>query len=161
MPPRTTNGEFGLRQASFAKIFGEGVFHARIYTQSRMRLASENYTGLRIVPNMPTPYTRDMGLRVREMRLARGWTQDDLADHAGLRQATISKVESRPDKTEFATLVKIAEAFGVQVGDLVEGIPGSGDLKRLGQLYLLLSPEDQISVTRHVEALAPRPESAA
>lgn len=54
-------------------------------------------------------------LRVRELRNKRGWTQQQLAERAGVRRATISELESGrvPERVKLATLEKIARALGV------------------------------------------------
>lgn len=78
----------------------------------------------------------------------------ELAETAGLRQATISKLESRPEKSELATLVKVAEAFGVSVSDLIEGMPNEISIQSLTENFMRLSEEDQRAVTRQIEALA-------
>ena len=59
-------------------------------------------------------------LNIRELREKKGWTQQELADKAGLYQATISNLESgRSRRIEFDKLDAIAEALGVQPGDLI------------------------------------------
>lgn len=78
----------------------------------------------------------------------------ELAETAGLRQATISKLESRPEKSELATLVKVAEAFGVSVSDLIEGMTNEISIQSLTENFMRLSEEDQRAVTRQIEALA-------
>ena len=55
-----------------------------------------------------------IGERIRELRVARKWTQNDLADKLGLDRTTISKWErqggSEPD---VATINKLADIFDV------------------------------------------------
>lgn len=126
-----------------------------------MNDAIEFYTRARIVADEVIPYDWCMRLRVRELRQAKGWSQQRLADEAGLRQATISKVESHPDKTEIVTLVQIAEGLGCHVGDLVEGLPKENDLRSIAEMYLRLPQDDKAAVARHMEGLAARSESAA
>ena len=59
-------------------------------------------------------------LRVLELRTAKGWSQSDLAEHAGgIRQATISDYESgRVNRPDLRILERIADALGVDVGYL-------------------------------------------
>ena len=60
-------------------------------------------------------------LRVRELREAKGWTQEELARRAETRQATISDYEpgatNRPD---LDILDRVARALGVEPGALFE-----------------------------------------
>lgn len=119
--------------------------------------SSENYTGLRIDPLFGLAYRSNMDLKVRELRKARGWSQAEMAEHCGLRQATISKVESRPEKTELETLLKIVTGLGCSFGDLFEGLPQQTDMRELSINFLRLTADDRSSITRQVEALAEKP----
>lgn len=132
-----------------------------MYTQSRISRSSKNYTQLRIAELHAKAYHFGMVLRVRQLREARGWTQMELAERAGLRQATISKVESRPEKTELATLIKIATAFEMQVGDLVTGLPGIPDLEAITKDYLRLDLDEKVAISKQLRALSALKDSAA
>lgn len=55
---------------------------------------------------------------VRRLRQARGWTQTELAFHAGLAPSVISQIENGKRSPNASTLDKLAKAFGVNVGDL-------------------------------------------
>jgi transcriptional regulator with XRE-family HTH domain len=60
------------------------------------------------------------GKKVREFRLDRGWSQDQLAEVAGVATRTVQRVEK--DQTrDGETLMAIAAAFGVTVKDLCTG----------------------------------------
>lgn len=59
-------------------------------------------------------------LRVRELREARGWTQVELAERAGLRRPTISAIENEQTKgVDFDVLERLANALGVDPGFLI------------------------------------------
>lgn len=60
-------------------------------------------------------------LRVRELREAKGWTQAQLAEAAGIaRVPTISDYESgRIQRPDLETLDRIAKALGVDPGFLL------------------------------------------
>lgn len=49
---------------------------------------------------------------IREARRQRGWSQETLAEHAGLSRPTIARVEAGNDIST-ATLAKVAEALGL------------------------------------------------
>lgn len=61
-----------------------------------------------------------VGDKVRELRKARGWLQQDLADRAGVSMQTVSNLETRRHVPETATLAKIARALGVPLGELFD-----------------------------------------
>jgi transcriptional regulator with XRE-family HTH domain len=60
-------------------------------------------------------------LRLRELREDEGLSQQALADRAGVRQATISELESGAAQgAKFETLARLAGALGVEPADLFE-----------------------------------------
>lgn len=59
-------------------------------------------------------------LRVKELREAEGWTQDQLAKISGVNQGTISKIErNKTGGIEFDNLERLARAFNVKAAYLV------------------------------------------
>lgn len=54
---------------------------------------------------------------LRQIRLQKGWSQQDLADKAGIGQDTISGIESGRREPHPSTLRKLAAALGVQVAE--------------------------------------------
>lgn len=63
-------------------------------------------------------------LRVRELREAKGLTQAQLGEKAGIRAATISRIEGgRVSGVEFATLEKLARALDVDPALLIAKTP--------------------------------------
>ncbi len=80
---------------------------------------------------------RTLAEQIREIRLARGWTQSDLARAAGKVQETISQLEN-PDYGSYTmkTLQRLAEAFDVTL--TVRFDPFSDLIHRITHL----SPED-------------------
>ncbi len=58
-------------------------------------------------------------LRVKELRTARGWSQEELSRRADVRQATISDMENGKAKSvDLALLERLAGAFEVDAGYL-------------------------------------------
>ncbi|PIV39700.1 MAG: DNA-binding protein [Candidatus Omnitrophica bacterium CG02_land_8_20_14_3_00__42_8] len=58
--------------------------------------------------------------RVKELRKQKGWTQQKLAENAGLAFNTITKIEqSLAEHPNLKTLLKLADAFGVSLDELV------------------------------------------
>jgi transcriptional regulator with XRE-family HTH domain len=61
-----------------------------------------------------------VALRVRELRLAHGWSQHQLAAEAGLSADGVSRIE-RGDRTpRLGTLEEIAIALGISLPQLVD-----------------------------------------
>lgn len=55
---------------------------------------------------------------IRKMRLRLGWTQVQLGEIVGVRQATISRIESNAKKTSWGLLQKILIALNVDINDI-------------------------------------------
>lgn len=60
---------------------------------------------------------------LKELRLERGWSQEDLSRHSTLHTTAISKLECRERAPSFKTVVILARALQVPAGRLFEGIP--------------------------------------
>lgn len=59
-------------------------------------------------------------LRIREVREERGFSQEQLANLAGVRQATVSELERRRGgRVDLDVVEKLAAALGVEPGDLI------------------------------------------
>ncbi|MGN6758259.1 MAG: helix-turn-helix domain-containing protein [Thermomicrobiales bacterium] len=55
-----------------------------------------------------------LGVCIRELRDARGWTQEELGERAGVPQTTVSSLESgRVTRTSDANMAGLAQALGV------------------------------------------------
>jgi transcriptional regulator with XRE-family HTH domain len=63
------------------------------------------------------------GKKVRELRLAKGWTQEELAERTGLHSTYIGGVERGERNLGFDNLVKIARALGKPPAALFSDIP--------------------------------------
>ena len=65
-----------------------------------------------------------IGRRVREERTRRSWTQEQLAEKAETHLSFIGQLERGVKKPSLVTIKKLANAFGVKAGDLLdEGAP--------------------------------------
>ena len=67
-------------------------------------------------------HRRLLGDTVRIKRKNSGFSQEKLAERAGLSTVFISRVERGVESPSLDSLVKIAKALGVRVRDLVEDI---------------------------------------
>lgn len=59
---------------------------------------------------------RMAGDMVRKARLARGWTQSELAGRMNVRQATVSKLESGEPATRLEVLFDALAALNLELG---------------------------------------------
>ena len=64
-----------------------------------------------------------ISIRLKELRKARGWSQVELAERAGIRQGTISAIEKGETKgIDFATLEALADVFEVDPAVLLKRV---------------------------------------
>jgi transcriptional regulator with XRE-family HTH domain len=76
------------------------------------------------------PFYRRLGERLKALRKAKGWTQQELADKAGLTPAFLSYLENGSRSGSLESLLKLAEALGTEPELLLAGkpsIPGKGN----------------------------------
>lgn len=64
---------------------------------------------------------RMAGALIRKARLARGWTQQELAERMNVRQATVSKLESGVPATRLAVLFDALAALGLELVSTTRG----------------------------------------
>jgi len=60
-----------------------------------------------------------VGKRIRALRLKRGWTQQILADHAGIERSHLARLEAGKREAGLLMLEKISEALEVAAADLL------------------------------------------
>ncbi|MEI7291016.1 MULTISPECIES: helix-turn-helix domain-containing protein [Paraburkholderia] len=63
----------------------------------------------------------DFGATVRRLREAHAWSQERLAEHAGLNRTYIGEIERGTAIASIVTVEKLALAFGVGVAELLAG----------------------------------------
>lgn len=72
---------------------------------------------------MPTrashPILTKVGARLRKVRAAKGWSQEQLAFAAGMDRSYVGGLERGEFNVSLVALAKLAEALGVEVGALV------------------------------------------
>jgi transcriptional regulator with XRE-family HTH domain len=60
------------------------------------------------------------GKRVRDLREAKGWSQEELAERAGLHSVQISHVENGRNEPKLRTILWLAKAFGMTASELLK-----------------------------------------
>lgn len=63
---------------------------------------------------------RRVGLAVQRHRKAKGWSQEELADQAGLHRTYVSGVERGVRNPTVTVLEKLAGALSARIGDLTD-----------------------------------------
>ncbi|PLZ03867.1 XRE family transcriptional regulator [Burkholderia sp. WAC0059] len=63
---------------------------------------------------------RNFGVAVRQLREAHAWSQEQLAEYAGLNRSYVGEIERGTAIASLVTLGKLAEAFGVSAAALLE-----------------------------------------
>ena len=67
---------------------------------------------------------RKFGLRVRQLREARGWSQEDLAEKADMHRTYVSGIERGTRNPTLTVLGRIAGGFGMTLDELLQRISG-------------------------------------
>lgn len=68
-----------------------------------------------------------MGEKILNMRKARGWSQEELAERIGVTRQAVSRWESNSAKPDADKIVAVCDLFGVSADYLLrEGYPGEG-----------------------------------
>ena len=62
---------------------------------------------------------RHFGATVRELRETQGWTQEQLAEHAGLNRSYVGEIERGTCIASIVTVDKLAQAFAVPMARLL------------------------------------------
>ncbi|MBS0262287.1 MAG: helix-turn-helix transcriptional regulator [Planctomycetes bacterium] len=64
--------------------------------------------------------TQHLGDRVRQLRSERGWSLQVLASASGVSRSMLSQIEREQANPTLAVTLRIAQAFGMTLGDLVQ-----------------------------------------
>ena len=68
------------------------------------------------------PLLRALGSRVRHLREDKGWTQEVLADRAGLDRSYIAGIEAGLRNPSVKALAKVAKGLGLSISDVVASV---------------------------------------
>lgn len=62
---------------------------------------------------------RQLGLRLQDARKARGFTQQEVADHLGVARTTITAIEKGERRVQPPELIRLASLYGRSIGEFV------------------------------------------
>lgn len=68
----------------------------------------------------PDAINRHLGARVKQLRKLRGWSLDALANASGVSRSMLSDIEREQANPTLAVTLRIAQAFGMALGELIE-----------------------------------------
>jgi transcriptional regulator with XRE-family HTH domain len=71
---------------------------------------------------MPSDICIQVGLRIRELRSAKGWRQIDLAEEAGINENYVSDIEIGKKEICLRTIQAVAKAFDLTLSELLKGV---------------------------------------
>lgn len=72
-------------------------------------------------PSVPEPSPGEqLGARLKKLRSDRGWSLENLADASGVSRSMLSQIERDQANPTLAVTLRIARAFGMTIGELVE-----------------------------------------
>jgi XRE family transcriptional regulator, regulator of sulfur utilization len=80
---------------------------------------------------------REFGATVRHLRETRGWSQEQLAEHAGLNRSYVGEIERGSAIASIVTLDKLARAFKVPMEHLLAPSSGSAGVAGLARVALV------------------------
>ncbi|MBO5220871.1 MAG: helix-turn-helix transcriptional regulator [Clostridia bacterium] len=90
-----------------------------------------------------------IGKRIRELRKEKGWTQERLAERAGIEPSNLSHIERAATKLSLPTLVGIANALEVSLDEIVySNLVKSAHISagRINELLEDCSPEELLGL---------------
>lgn len=67
---------------------------------------------------------RHLGARVKQLRSDHGWSLEGLANASGVSRSMLSQIEREQANPTLAVTLRIAQAFGMTLGELLE-VPGA------------------------------------
>ncbi|MGO8670605.1 MAG: helix-turn-helix domain-containing protein [Capsulimonadaceae bacterium] len=110
---------------------------------------------------------QEFAQRLRDLRCSRGWTLDEAARRANMSKSYLSRLEEAARQPSIASLLGLARAYGIPVGDILDGgrrtSPGrvvvrAGELpvrQGNGLYYQMLSSSPQMSGLQPVRVTVP------
>ncbi len=94
----------------------------------------------------------DTGQRIKQLRKAKGLTQEELGALIGVRKAAVNKYETgKVINLKHDTIVSLAEALGCTPSYLVDGFSSSEDEFYLVRGYRLLNDEGKSYLSQQLQ----------
>lgn len=78
-------------------------------------------------------YLRDLGKRIRELRVACSLSQEELAHRAGIHRTYVSSVERGQRNIAVLNILRLARILGVEPGGLLPPTPAPAEKPSVGK----------------------------
>ena len=65
---------------------------------------------------------RNFGRRIKELRVLKSWTQEELATEAGISKNYLGEIERGENNVSIHYIARLADAFGLSLADLFVGL---------------------------------------
>ncbi len=103
--------------------------------------------------------TAPLGLRIRELRRQRGWSQQQLARSAGLSRNFVAQIERGESTPTVATLGRLAQALATTIAELLGQLPAAPvtDLVAVPLVSDTIAAGPPAFLTDQVERMEPLP----
>ena len=75
-----------------------------------------------LVRKRPEVVVKALGKRIRQLRSEKGWSQERLAEEAGMHRTYMWGIEQGMRNPSVRHLIKLADALGLSVKDLFEDV---------------------------------------
>jgi transcriptional regulator with XRE-family HTH domain len=63
-----------------------------------------------------------LGQNMRDLREAKGWSQDEFAHHSGMNRSDVGDIERGERNITLRTMRTIADTYKVRIVDLLKGL---------------------------------------
>lgn len=80
-------------------------------------------------PDLADAINRHLGSRVKQLRTDKGWSLEALANASGVSRSMLSQIEREEANPTLAVTMRIAQAFAMPLGDLLEMPSASSAVK--------------------------------
>lgn len=80
-------------------------------------------------PDLADAINRHLGSRVKQLRTEKGWSLEALATASGVSRSMLSQIEREEANPTLAVTMRIAQAFAMALGDLLEMPSASSAVK--------------------------------
>lgn len=106
-----------------ARMIRKQQLHASLLTIVRLSIIyARNPSIASLSVLVMSKSVKKLGLRIKELREERHWTQEECASYLGIHYSTVGHLESGDRNVTMKTLDRIAKGFGITLEELFKGI---------------------------------------